>query len=301
LKFDEHLAQYLYENKFLKLQGIGMFTLDDKVAVPNASEKEVYYPIEGLAFTYNPREVLDETLLSFLVRRLGKIQPLVKSDLESYLSNAKQFVNLGKPYTIEGVGTLSKNNYGVFEFTAGNFFPAKEELNPHRDNAEHNYPTSSNNSAGKTFLVILIVIASLAALGGIGWGISTFLSKKMNVSNEPQEQQGQLDTLPSEQPVAPAPVTDTSQSLKPADSGAVSDTQQYRMIFEYTRSRKRAVNRTYTLTNVHHKLSKFDSVSNANGVVYRLFVPLSIRVQDTANYRDTLRRFFGRNIVIEKF
>jgi flagellar basal body-associated protein FliL len=308
LKFDDHLAQYLYENKFLKLQGIGTFTLDGKVSLPNASEKEIYYPIEGLAFTYNPKEVLDETVITFLVKRLAKIQPLVRSDLDSYLSNIKQFINLGKPYTIEGIGTLSKNNKGLYEFTPGNFLPAKEELNPRRENAEHNYPVSSNTSAGKVFIIILIVLASLAALGGIGWGISTLLSKKIEANNEVQEQQGQLDTLPQQAAAASQPVRDTTpqQSTKPIDTlattaAAATDSQQYRMIFEYTKSRARALSRTATLTNVHHKLSRFDSIANANGVTYRLFVPLTILPQDTASHKRSLKIFFGRDVIVEKF
>ncbi len=50
VKFDDHLAQYLYENKFLKLEGIGTFDLDGKVSLPNGHDKEIYYPIEGLFF-----------------------------------------------------------------------------------------------------------------------------------------------------------------------------------------------------------------------------------------------------------
>lgn len=308
MKFDDHLAQYLYENKFLKLQAIGTFTLDGKVSLPHAQEKEIYYPIEGLSFTYNPKEILDEPLITFLVKRLGKIQPLVRSDLDSYLSNIKQFINLGKPYTIEGIGTLNKNNKGLYEFTPGNFLPAKEELNPRRENAEHNYPVSSKTSAGKVFIIILIVLASLAALGGIGWGISALLSKNLDTNNEQQEQQGAVDTLTKPEPTIQQPITSPApeQTLTPADTIAninvsTSDTVHYKMIFEYTKSRVRAITRTATLMNVHHKFSQFDSLANGNVITYRLFVPLTISTKDTANYKDTLKRFFGKTIIVEKF
>lgn len=312
MKFDDHLAQYLYENKSLKLQAIGTFTLDGKVSLPHAQEKEIYYPIEGLAFNYNPKEVLDESLIVFLVKRLGKIQPLVRSDLDSYLSNIKQFINLGKPYTIEGIGTLSKNNNGLYEFTPGNFLPAKEELNPRRENAEHNYPVSSKTSAAKVFIIILIILASLAALGGIGWGISTLMSKKMSDNNDQQEQQGQADTLLNKEEPA---VTDTAPkpTEKPADTAAnqsavgaaeatsnAPDTEHYKLIFELTKSRNRAVSRTTKLTDVYHMRSFYDSLSDANGKTYRLFVPAHIRAQDTVHYKDSLKRFFGKPIVVEK-
>ncbi len=68
MKFDDHLAAYLYENKSLRLEGIGTFTLDEKVSVPHETDKEVYYPIEGLLFKYNPKSDTDENLISFLVK-----------------------------------------------------------------------------------------------------------------------------------------------------------------------------------------------------------------------------------------
>ena len=108
MKFDVQLASYLYENKTLRLEGIGTFTLDSKVSVPHEQEKEIFYPIEGLSFTYNPKSTSEEEVIFYLVKKLHKIEPLIRSDLESYLSNIRQFLNLGKPYTIEGVGTLNK-------------------------------------------------------------------------------------------------------------------------------------------------------------------------------------------------
>ena len=158
MKFDVQLASYLYENKLLTLEGIGTFTLDSKVSVPREQEKEIYYPIEGLSFVYNPKSASDEEVILYLVDKLHKIQPLIRSDLESYLSNVRQFINIGKPYTIEGIGTLSKNNQGIIEFTPGSFLPVKEELHPKRENQEHNYPARSQSSAGRVLVVILVVI-----------------------------------------------------------------------------------------------------------------------------------------------
>lgn len=130
MKFDDHLSAYLYEYKSLKLEGIGTFTLDDKVRIPGEQEKEVYYPIEGLAFTYDPKSGTDENIILFLVKRLGKIEPLIRSDLESYLYQIKVFLNIGNPYTIEGIGTLTKNNQGVYELTPEIFCQQKKNFIP---------------------------------------------------------------------------------------------------------------------------------------------------------------------------
>lgn len=305
VKFDDQLAAYLYENKTLRLEGIGTFTLDNKVSVPHEQEKEIYYPIEGLSFTYNPKSDTDEDLITFLVKKLHKIQPLIRSDLESYLSNIKQFINLGKPYTIEGVGTLSKNNQGTYEFTPGNFLPVKEELNPKRENAEHNYPVRSQSSAGRVLVIILIVIAALAALGGIGWGVSNLLTNKQ-ITNENEQQTGFIDTVPQTVADTTAPVTtvhtahDSSPtSLAEESISSGSDSVSYKMIFEITPLLQRAHKRTMQLHSYNTR-SKYDTIHENEMVKYRLFIPLRIRPADTTHVKDSLSKFLGSKVFIVK-
>lgn len=305
MKFDDQLAAYLYENKSLRLEGIGTFTLDNKVSVPNEQEKEVYYPIEGLSFSYNPKSDTDEDVILYLVKKLHKIQPLIRSDLESYLSNIKQFINLGKPYTIEGVGTLSKNNQGTYEFTPGNFLPVKEELNPKRENAEHNYPVRSQSNAGRIFVVILIAIAALAALGGIGWGVSNLLSNKQ-AANESEEQQGFIDTIPQTGVDTSTRITTSASSSIPDTTPATldntttdSDSVSYKMIFEVTSVKERAHKRTMQLHSYNHN-SKYDTTHVGDAVRYRLFFPVRIKPADTTRVKDSLSIFLGSKIRVEK-
>jgi hypothetical protein len=305
VKFDDQLAAYLYQKKSLRLEGIGTFMLDGKASVPHAQEKEVYYPIEGLSFVYNPKTDTEEEVILFLVQKLHKIQPLIRSDLESYLSNVRQFINLGKPYTIEGIGTLTKNNQGTFEFTPGSFLPAKEELNPRRENAEHNYPVRSQFSAGRVFVIILVVLAALAALGGIGWGISHLLSKSQQASVEDEPQTGRADTL-TQQPnsdtsVYPPPA---ASSGAPASENPGGDSAMYKMFFETTRSKQRADKRTEQLNRLHFSYAKVDTVRTGETVFYKMYVPVKISNADTAyrlrRIKDSLRIFFGKRIIAER-
>lgn len=301
MKFDDQLASYLYENKKLALEGIGTFTLDSKVSVPGHQEKEVFYPIDGLLFIYNPKANSDEELIAYIVKKLHKIEPLIRSDLESYLSNIKQFLNLGKPYTIEGIGTLSKNNQGTYEFTPGNFLPVKEELHPLRENAEHNYPVRSQSNAGRVFVIILVVVAALAALGGFGWGISNFLSNRHTAADNEQEisdSSVKTDTLttPNKQ-VAIQTNPATSTSVKRSISG--TDTVNYKMYFEVTTDKQRAHRRTMQLHSYHHN-NKYDTIHVGDLVKYRLFLPMRIRVADTTKVKDSLSVFLGSKVFILK-
>jgi hypothetical protein len=295
VKFDDLLAQYLYEHKTLQLQGIGSFSLEGKVSVPYEQEKEIYYPIEGLTFTHNSKEIINEDLVSFLVKKLGKIQPLVRSDLESYLSNVKQFINLGKPYTIEGVGTLHKNNQGTYEFTPGNFLPVKEELNPKRENPEHNYPQKSNSNAGRVFLMILVVIVSLAALAGIGWGIYTLV-----VKNKSAQQQEVVASMDTDTTATAGNVNDTATAIPPTQvSQSPTDTAAYKMIFEITPSKKRAVVRTAQLQTLKIN-AKYDSAQTGQTMRYRIYVTKKLTASDTLRVRDSIAKFFMKSVVIER-
>lgn len=304
VKFDDLLAAYLYETKSLKLEGIGTFNLDGKVNLTHENDKEVYYPIDGLSFTYNAKSDTDDNLIMFLVKRLGKIQPLVRSDLESYLSNIKQFINIGKPYTIQGIGTLNKINNGSYEFTPGSFLPVKEELHPKRENEEHNYPIRNESSAGKMIAIVLIVIAALAALGGIGWGISSLLSKQhTNTASQEIQEQGIVDTLPDASKDT-AVNTAMAQPLSSPDSAASNiivpgDSARYKMIFETTKSKRRAERRTWQL-HLLHSYTKTDTTHIGDSLVYRLYLPLKIRMSDTTHIKDSLKIFFGGAINAER-
>ncbi len=303
MKFDDQLAAYLYEYKTLRLEGIGTFTLDSRVSVPHEQEKEIYYPIEGLSFAYNPKSSTDEEVITFLVKRLHKIQPLIRSDLESYLAKIKQFINLGKPYTIEGIGTLSKDNYGIYEFTPGNFLPVKEELNPRRENAEHNYPVRSQSSAGRVFVIILIVIAALAALGGIGWGISSLLSKRQQLTETEQPEPAPVDTIPQRvnkdtiPKITPAATVTTDNQF--AEAERRGDSVQYKMVFEVTPSKARALTRTTQLIS-YGTLSRYDSVQINNATFYRLYLPVKIRATDTLRVKNALSKHLGKKITIAR-
>jgi hypothetical protein len=314
VKFDDHFAAYLYEKKSLSLEGIGTFMLDDKVRVPGGQEKEVFYPIEGLEFTYNPKSVTDENLVIFLVKRLGKIEPLVRSDVEYYLSHIRQFLNIGNPYTIEGIGTLNKTNHRTFEFTPGNFLAAKEQLTPHRENADHNYPVKSKASAGRVFIIIVIALFALSAIGGIGWGIYNF------IKNQPisaKISQPQADTIA--QPVNTAAATKDSEIINSksskslpapvagnkADMVTITDTAannliSYKMIFEITKSEERAHSRTAQLNNLQSN-TQYDSIPiNDSVAYYRLFLPMKVASADTPRIKDSLEIFFGKKIFLEK-
>ncbi len=296
MKFDDLLAQYLYEKKSLQLQGIGTFQLDGAVVLPQPQDKEIYYPIEGLQFTFSPKDQTNEDLITFLVKKLGKIQPLVRSDLESYLSNIKQFINIGKPYTIEGIGTLQKNNKGTYEFSPGNFLPAKEELSQHKDSPERlQRQRAKKNENRRSATIILVIVGAVIILGGIIWGI-TFLVNKNNGDNY---QEAVADTIQNNIALAQDTLANTSSVTSGPSLMTDTSSVDFKFIFDITTSRNRILSRTELLKKEGIKF-KIDTLTLNNELNYRMYVPKTLRFTDTLKVKDSLRLFFAKPIVVER-
>ena len=299
MKFDDLLAQYLYENKTLQLQGIGTFKLDGAIVLPSPQDKEIFYPIEGLNFIYSPKDQTNEDLIIFLVKKLGKIQPLVRSDLESYLSNIKQFINIGKPYTIEGIGTLNKNNQGTYEFTPGTFLPAKEELSPHRDNPEHMHRQKAKKSeSNRSATIILMIIAVVAFFGAAIWGITYLMNK-----NKDKEISQVIEDSSTLNNVALPPDTlqntTTQQSTTETSLLNNSVSYDYKMIFDITKSKERVFARSARLTK-DGVAFKIDTLRINDTLNYRMYISRKLMTTDTLAVRDSLRKFFLKSIIIER-
>lgn len=108
MKIEQLLVQHFYQHRQITLQGLGTFTLSPDIALPADNDKDSNLPENAISFVYNPRAQEDDELISFIVQQTRKIRPLASADLDSYLVLGKQFLNIGKPFTIEGLGQLEK-------------------------------------------------------------------------------------------------------------------------------------------------------------------------------------------------
>jgi len=118
VKIEQALVYYLLKTKQLTLQGIGTFHLDASVPDYVDSDKPVSIPENAITFNYDPKVTEDEGLVDFIVEHTNKIKPLAASDLDSFLSLARQFLNIGKPLTLQNIGTLEKNCHSTMQTIA---------------------------------------------------------------------------------------------------------------------------------------------------------------------------------------
>src|SRR5436190_709996 len=127
MKIEQVIALHLFNNKEVTLQGIGTFRLDPSVSLPPDIEKDTVIPESAVIFEYNPKATEDPSLIDSIVKHTTKIKPLASADLDSFLMLGRQFLNIGKPFIIEKMGTLDKAQTGELIFIPGQFMTPKIE------------------------------------------------------------------------------------------------------------------------------------------------------------------------------
>jgi len=292
VKLDLLLAAYLYEHKTLTLQGLGTFSLDDSFQLPDPNEKADTQPLAGVHFHFDKRTETDPAVIDYLVQHMGKIKPLVAADLESHLSLVNQFINLGKPYVFEGIGTLNKVNDGSFVFKAGKAAELVTEAKT--NNLPEEFVTEGffsnqpkKNAAGNktaAFYILLIVII-IIILGGTGWGIYTLLNNNDNAS--------------SPEPAAEEVVVETVDTIPPAATTRIvqNDSVTYKMILLQSKWKFKITPLYKTYSN--YKMNVFiDSLVTNDTLRYRLYLPVTCLPADTTRIVDSLNKYYNKKVTI---
>lgn len=285
MKIEQLLVQYFYKQKTVSLEGLGILSLSPEVIFPSDSEKAIDIPSNAIRFTYDERAKEDEGLVNFIVQQTRKIKPLAASDLGSYFALGKQFLNLGKPFIIEGIGTLNKNQMGNFEFIPGHYVPQKPEAIPtllkEKPEGDISFASPEKEKGNKKGLYIALVIFILVIGGLAAW---YFLIKKDNNTD--------TDRPVTEKPVIP--LTDTTSpvtkppviSRPPVNNGGYT----FKIVFEETIDKAEAEDDLQKWVKRGHHVIIYTSDS----LIYKLAEPFSRPLTDTAKIRDSLHRYYYR-------
>lgn len=296
MKIEQLLVHYLLKTKELTLQSIGTFRLDASIPDSSDSDKPVVIPENAVSFHYDPRTKEDENLINYIVEHTNKIKPLAASDLDSFLSLGRQFLNIGKPFTLYNLGTLEKTNSGELVFKAGQLIA--EKIEPHKLKTEESDITSEeenlfndyqqpprSNSLPKIILSLLVLLI----LAAIVWAVWHFAFSKKN----------ETETINTTESIVP--LSDSSNLLKDSslasrpqkDSSlgkAVSDTFTFKVV----------VNQYYTLDAAQARLAKLKTF-NRNVIMYttdsskyKIAEPFKLPLSDTTRVLDSLKRYYTK-------
>lgn len=293
MKIQELLAQYLYKEKSLTLPGLGRFELDPSVNLTDT--KEQVWPDGAITFTMDRQAQLSEELLVFLVQQTGKMKPLALSDLESYISTGMQLINIGKPFLIKGIGSLSKNQTNQLQFEQGN--PVLEKIDSintdHvRDRtvlAEGETEIDFSHEERKSSRKPILIFGLIVALALVGWAVWLAFPKKTATTpaEENTEQTAAADTAVVQQPDTAAIVQDSAQPVAPVV--AAGDTTSFKLIVETVASKAKADARLA----FHKGRQRELLLEMKDSTNYQLILSVARPLRDTAFVKDSLLKYYG--------
>ena len=303
-------AKYLYQHKQLNLPGLGVFTIDPSVSIPENTDKNHHEFLQHIRFNQKNIAKPDEELIDFIRAHTGKIRPLAESDLESFLSEGKILLNIGKPFHLEGIGTLLKSREGTYEFNAGlplhdrleNIFPEKDS----RPASKQSYEIDSGNTpkSNNSGRMMWVVVAIIIGLGAIIWGGYSLYNTNtdndglasVNNVGKPDESdansQQPVTTLPDTTQVRTDSVSTTTSRI--TDNVAAGT---YKFIFRTSRNKNYVIKRYNDLKSSTPNLF-WDT---KDSVMYRLYLSIAASPADTLRIRDSLQSWYGtKRVVIEQ-
>lgn len=269
-------------NQQLSLIGIGRFVTESQSRADGS-------PDLNIRFNGNKAEKMDEGLVNFVARETGKMKSLAEADLVSYIDQIKEFLNIGKPFFLEGIGTLTPLKEGVMEFTAGQIQSEKSKEFPlsERDSLvqgaageDHSLDYSdilgtrkAASNARNKWLTGAVVLVGLALAV---WGGYT-LFKSMMRSKSGSIQEATTNTYPDSLSVAITPVRQApvADSITP---------QTFKFIVKEASMRQ-----AYTRYQYLKDQCKVDvHISTTDSVRYQVFFRLPALPRDTTRIADSL-------------
>lgn len=290
MKIEQLLVQHFYNHREVTLQGMGTFTLSPDFVLPKENDKDAEIPDNAISFQYNARATQDDELISYIVQQTRKMKSLAAADLDSYLVLGKQFLNIGKPFKIEGMGMLVKNQQGELEFTKGGAFNARMETQQAAAakekavNPEISFASEAKRTEGSNKKVLLIA-AAIVLLGLVGTTAWYFLSKKNNNTNDTA---AAVNTLQPDTAKATVTKPDTAAVKPPVPATPANDGYTFKVVFLKTTDSAAAVYRMNVLTARHHTVIMYKKDS----VTFALAEPFKLPLSDTAHVKDSLNRFY---------
>jgi len=294
LKLSPLLAEYLYQQKQLTLKGIGTFILHDLDMEGGEHEKHGRKIRSGtIHFEQDTSAKEDEQLVAFIAENTGKMKSLVSADLSSHIELAKEFLNIGKPFLFDGIGTLSKTKSGVFEFQQhmpwvekpggggqqqfGQPSSTEESFTEYEEMLS---PKKRGTPASRKFLVAFVIITGIGLAIWGGYLVYTGTNRK------PVKKDTAEKTSPPQ--TTPASTLDTNKVL-PSDTTGIKNIEPvsgltlYKYIVEES-GRYRALTRYTDLVSwgIAVRMSTEDSVR------FKLYFAIPSLPEDTARIRDSL-------------
>lgn len=295
MKLDPILSQYFHSHNELHLVGIGSFFKDSGYGADEESKQGRARYQGQIRFERNVSKTNDEALVEFISAQTGKMKTLADSDLQSFLEQTIQYLNIGKAVVLEDIGTLVKNNEGNLRFIpynepekykdpasidAATTINSEEAFGPYNDKTRN----KGNNWQKPLAFILLIGGIALAVWGGY-W-------LYRNTSNNKTEP---ITTAPAQI----VPIEDTSQTVQAPDTisaqPSATSPGSYKFVLE-TSKKQRALYRYEQLRSYFWDVK----LETPDSVTYKIYMQLPVTASDTLKVKDSLSTLTGRRVTIEQ-
>lgn len=287
------LAIYFYEHKQLSIPHMGQFKLVGELPIPSHHHLAELLPEGSVEFQVNWNQQADPELLEFITSQTHKMKALALADLESLSHQAQEMINIGQPYSFEGIGTLSKDAHGTWELSPGRLIPELNRKEPgipaqlYETPAELQAASDSQSPSRQNWLRI----GPFAILAAVLLAGATYLWMRGHHSS-PSSPLTSTSHVSSH--VASIPHTDSSVSPDQLRLSTPStDTLHYEVVFE-TAHFARAFRRYKQLSawGAHVVLTTRDSVN------FTLATPFATPAADSLHMKDSIAALYGRQVYI---
>jgi hypothetical protein len=305
LKIPQLLVQYLYTNRKMSLPGLGVFTLDKSVVLPDENDRNLHSTPNAVQFQNANIVAAEKELIAFICENTGKIKPLAISDLDSYLNLGTEMLNIGKPFYLEGIGTITKNKTGKFDFSPGEYSLIRETSSSADHEKKKVYAKDKKQQItaapvqSRTGLKILAFISALVIVGLGGWMMykknSTAGSENLGDTNSTVQQLNPVATDTIKQETLRK---DTARILPtdiPHPVATVKEGKTYKFIILVTNDKQRAMKRYNQLIGYNLKAHYYHLDST-----YKVFFQFPALARDTIHIKDSLSKEYANGVTIEK-
>jgi hypothetical protein len=286
------LAEYLYTNKKLDVPGIGTLQIED-ADIPDTEDRKQSQPI-SISFRNDTSIKEDPDLISYIANKTGKMKALAASDLGSHLELAHQLLNIGKPFVMEGIGSLTKLRSGQYEFSQSEITTDKLKDRTTKDSkgtSEESFTDFTKRSSAVTFkagklVPLLLIIAGIVIAIVVGYKMYEKRVSKNTDTTATVPESSKEETVPVKM--------DSSAFIKTADTTKSSDTVitrepvlkkgTYKFVVEEANN-ERALLRYNSLKSwgLPVQMETTDSVN------FKIYFMLPSSITDTAKTMDSLR------------
>ncbi len=288
-KFDGYIRDFLGAHKTVSFEKIGTLNLEAGVTTEMGS-------LQGnFSFQYQRKAQTSEELIAYIAEQMQRNKTLIESDVYSFLEQARELMNTGKPWIIHGVGVFSINMSGEYTFEVMSF--KQEESKPSRkERVSANAGQQRRTSGGGKAVQVITTFIIIGLIAGLAWVAYEYYLKDViahwgdNTSASDQQQAVVNDTT---QRVS----GDTAAGGVPVSVINAGDTASWAFVIENTFLLSRAQQRVAKLKSYGND-AQYDSVVNGTSKSYNIFIRKNAVIADTAAVRDSLAKFFQRPVLV---